>query len=318
LIIRQLLLGLVVSAIVAAPASATTLGVEGSTLRLDGSAATGAGVEMELDFEVFEDGGFFTSSAPGVQPGPGCTTHSASVRCPPAGISVVEVRGPRAVGAQIGISLVIPDYARDPAQPQYYVPAPNVTGAVDAGARDDRIDAANTIAETISCGNGVDSVQADSRDTLQADCEDTLGADGRVTKARLLPGSDVQARAAKKLGKGIESRPYGVDFKVTCPATAPDDSCGGKLDVFLAEPSLPGGRRFFGNATYAIARGQTRPVKVSVGFGASDGETAASYRQQVAAIRSALKKRGRARMRAQVRSGSSRFQHSFSVTSIRR
>jgi hypothetical protein len=98
----------------------------------------------------------------------------------------------------------------------------------------------------------------------------------------------------------------------------PDDSCGGKLDVFVAEPSFPGGRRFFGNATYAIGRGETRRVKVSVGFGAVDGQTAASYRQQIAAIRGALKKRGRARMRAQVRSGSARFQHAFSLTSIRR
>jgi hypothetical protein len=300
--IAALALCAIVAATAAATASAATLGVDGSTVRLDASADNPGDAELSVDFEPLDAGFFFTAQG---QAGAGCQQRATTAACPQAGIAVVEIRGPRAAGAQLYLSGLRASQGT----------APAVTGVVDAGSRDDVIDTVNTIADTISCGAGMDIFRADFRDSVQADCE--TSSDDNV-RARLLPGSDVQARAAKKLGKGIESRPYGVDFKVTCPGSAPDDSCGGKLDVFLAEPSLPGGRRFFGNATYAIARGQTRPVKVSVGFGASDGETAASYRQQVAAIRSALKKRGRARMRAQVRSGSSRFQHSFSVTSIRR
>jgi len=54
-----------------------------------------------------------------------------------------------------------------------------------------------------------------------------------------------------------------------------------------------------------------------VGFGAADGRTAATYTSQIAAIRAELPCAA-ARLRAQIRAGSVRFQNPFSVTAIRR
>ena len=297
-------LAVAVALLLASPVFAATLGVEGSTLRLDGSVDTGE-TELAIGFEPFADGVFFTASSSGVQAGPGCAPRSDSIACPIQGISGVEVRGPRAANSTIDLTFLIP---REGA-------TPNVTGSIDAGARSDKVDTVNAIADTISCGPGLDFFRADVRDTVEADCE-TPTQDGPI-RARLLPGSDVQARASRKIGPGDRIHPYGIDVKVTCPPTAPDDSCGGKLDVFVAEPSFAKGRGLFGSQVYAVARGGSQRVRVLVGFGAADGQTAASYRGQIQAIRSALNKRGRGRMRAQVRSGSSRFQHAFSVTSIR-
>jgi hypothetical protein len=297
-------LGVVVALIVAAPAFAATLGVDGSTLTLDASGDSGE-TELAIGVEPFDDGVFFSASSSGVQAGAGCALRSDAIACPFEGVSAVAVRGPRAVASTIDLTGLIPREGR----------TPNVVGSVDAGARSDTIDTVNAIADTISCGPGLDFFRADLRDSVEADCE-TANQEGG-TRARLLPGSDVQARPTRKVGAGDRTHPFGIDFRVTCPRAAPDDSCGGKLDVFVAEPSFPRGRGLFGSQVYAVARGQTRRLRVLVGFGAADGQTAASYHAQIHAIRTAVKKRGRARMRAQVRSGSSRFQHAFSVVSIR-
>jgi len=64
-------------------------------------------------------------------------------------------------------------------------------------------------------------------------------------------------------------------------------------------------------------RGTLRLVRVPVGFGAADGRTAATYTSQIAAIRAELPCAA-ARLRAQIRAGSVRFQNPFSVTAIRR
>jgi hypothetical protein len=294
----------VLALLLASPAFAATLGVQGSTLTLDASTDTGE-TELGIGFEPFEDRLFFSAPSSGVQVGPGCELRSDSVACSPEGVSAVAVRGPRAASSTIDLTFLIPREGT----------TPNVTGAVDAGARSDKIDTVNAIADTISCGPGLDVFRADARDSVEADCE-TANQEGPI-RARLLPGSDVQARATRKVGAGDRVHPYGIDFRVTCPRAAPDDSCGGKLDVFVAEPSFPKGRGLFGSQVYAVARGETKRLRVLVGFGAADGQTAASYHSQIHAIRSALKRRGRARMRAQVRSGSSRFQHAFNVSAIR-
>jgi hypothetical protein len=294
----------VVALIVAPPVFAATLGVDGSTLTLDASGDTGE-IELGIGVEPFDDGVFFSASSSGVQAGPGCALRSDSIACPFEGVSAIAVRGPRAADSTIDLTALIPREGK----------TPNVVGSVDAGARSDKIDTVNVIADTISCGPGLDFFRADLRDSVEADCETANQQGG--TRARLLPGSDVQARATRKVGAGDRSHPFGIDFRLTCPRSTPDDSCGGKLDVFVAELSFPKGRGLFGSQVYAVARGQSQRLRVLVGFGAADGQTAASYHSQIHAIRTAVKKRGRARMRAQVRSGSSRFQHAFSVTSIR-
>jgi hypothetical protein len=302
--VRTLVISVVVALILASPVFAATLGVAGSTVTLDASGET-AETELGVAFEPLEDRLFFSATSSGVQAGPGCELRSGSVACPFEGVATVEVRGPRLASSTIDLTGLIRREGT----------TPNVVGSVDGGARSDKIDTVNDVADTISCGPGLDVFRADARDTVQADCE-TANQEGPI-RARLLPGSDTQVRAPRKIGAGDRVHPYGVDFRVTCPPTAPDDSCGGKLDVFVAEPSSPKGRGLFGSQVYAVARGKSQRLRVLVGFGAADGQTAASYSGQVQAIRTALKKRGRARMRAQIRSGSARFQHPFSVRSIR-
>jgi hypothetical protein len=297
-------LAVVMVLIVASPVLAATLGVTGSTLTLDASGETGES-ELGIAFEPLEDRLFFSAASSGMQAGPGCELRSDTVACPFEGVATVEVRGPRLASSTIDLTGLIRREGT----------TPSVVGSVDAGARGDKIDTVNDVADTISCGPGLDAFRADARDTVQADCE-TANQEGPI-RARLLPGSDTAVRAARKVGAGDRVHPYGIDFRISCPPTAPDDSCGGKLDVFVAEPSSPKGRGLFGSQVYAVARGKSQRLRVLVGFGAADGQTAASYSGQIQAMRNALKKRGRARMRAQIRSGSARFQHRFSVTSIR-
>ena len=221
-------LGVVVTLIMAAPAFAATLGVDGSTLTLDASGDSGE-TELAIGVEPFDDGVFFSASSSGVQAGAGCALRSDAIACPFEGVSAVAVRGPRAAASTIDLTGLIPREGR----------TPNVVGSVDAGARSDTIDTVNAIADTISCGPGLDFFRADLRDSVEADCE-TANQEGG-TRARLLPGSDVQARPTRKVGAGDRTHPFGIDFRVTCPRAAPDDSCGGKLDVFVAEPSFPQG-----------------------------------------------------------------------------
>lgn len=298
----------VVALMAAPPATAATFGIDGTTVRLDASGETRKS-ELTVGFAELDIGRVFNTQSPGgeIQPGPGCSRRErpeGTIVCPSEGISVVEIRGPRSAPGELTLGLYEAEGS-----------APNATGLIDAGAEQDTIQTMNDTTDTISCGGGLDTVRTDARDAVQADCERSGGRRGRI-RARLLPGHPVNVRAPSRIGAGDLGRPYGIDFKVTCPRSTPDDSCGGKLDVFVAERTAQG-RTFFGSQVYAIDRGETRRVRVSVGVGAADGQTAASYTRQILGIRAALKKRGRARMRAQVRSGSSRFQHRFSVRSIR-
>lgn len=285
------------------PALAATLGVKDGVLTLDASADT-ASSEISLFSDTIDDMFVFTAS--GVEAGPGCAPLRSSVACLPDGISALLVRGPTNAPAEIHLDTV----DRGPG-------GPAITGAVDAGAKDDRIDTHNDISDRVSCGPGYDSIRADASDKVEADCERWRALD--VKQESLLPGTDLRLRPQKKIGRGDSAHPYGVTFRITCPQTTPDDSCGGRLDLFAAEP--PSRRVFLGNGTYSLVRGRTQRFVVLLGFGALDGRGAGAsgsgnYLPELRRLQSAITKRGRARMYAQVRSGSSRFGHPFTVVAI--
>jgi Ca2+-binding RTX toxin-like protein len=132
--------------------------------------------------------------------------------------------------------------------------------ALDGGAGDDVIDAADGAADTVTCGAGSDSVQADAQDAVAADCEHVDrpaapgGADGggaggvaSGTRSVLLAGGSIALGARHRV-------------RVTLGCAAQAAPCAGRLTL---RPSKRAGKPF-GSAQFRVAAGGIRTVAITL------------------------------------------------------
>jgi hemolysin type calcium-binding protein len=81
------------------------------------------------------------------------------------------------------------------------------TDTVNGGDGDDTIGALDGVADTITCGNGTDTVQADAQDSLAADCADSIVPSGGPAPAVCVPtGPDRPANGIDEDCSGRDAR----------------------------------------------------------------------------------------------------------------
>jgi hypothetical protein len=176
--------------------------------------------------------------------GPGCRPETPSeptsrALCPQAGLTRVVVRGP-----ERRASLVL-NAGESGARPD-----PSIRTRVEAGRGHDEIFAESGFPTEISCGLGLDEVTADSADLVESDCETVRGGPRRGPP--LLPA--LPSRTRLVYARGV----WGFPIRVTCPATGPDDSCGGWIDLIDDGPP----KRPFGAVQFQLRRGTSTTVTV--------------------------------------------------------
>jgi hypothetical protein len=157
---RLALLALAALVTLASPAGAATVTVEGSSLRI--AAAPGEANQLTVAAGIAADpaaagagaaAGAFTVTDAGapLTPGPGCSPADIGVTCATPGDAAIDVL---AGDRDDSVTLDLP-----------------VAAFVDGGTGDDVIRIQNAVSDSVWCGSGGDSVEAEELDFLDLGCE---------------------------------------------------------------------------------------------------------------------------------------------------
>jgi Ca2+-binding RTX toxin-like protein len=118
---------------------------------------------------------------------------------------------------------------------------------IQGGPGDDTLLARDAVADTLSCGPGIDFLDADLRDTIPDDCE-------TVDQGAIREGPNVRLpRGALRLLSGGR-----VPVHLACPRSL-RTRCAGRLTL---APAVPQGSRPVAGARYSLAPGAKRTVEL--------------------------------------------------------
>jgi hypothetical protein len=190
----------------------------------------------------------------GLQPGPGCTSASATrAVCPLAGVRALRLDlgdGDDSFQQLVALPTVA---AGGPGDDRFFMPVEDLVDRIDAGPGRDTIMARDGVADQITAGAGVDSLDLDLEDPLPADAEN-------VKKAPLgeLPNAEITVSTIRW------SDPVQVRVPLHCPDTNAN-GCRGSLRLFVLSESA--GRQRVGpllgtQPSWTLGPGETRSIVV--------------------------------------------------------